>query len=259
VSDLGLAVAQTRFAVRGFLRHSSAFVFTVVFPIILLLLFNAIFKGSTRFAGINVPEGPYYTASIISYEIMLVSFGSLLVRVTTAREQGLLKRFRGTPMPSWVYLFAEIGRTVVVVFSTVVLLVAVGALFYHVHLSGHLLLGLVIYLVAGVTCFSAVALALSSFCATADSASAIGPLASTILAFLSGVFIPTAIMPPWLIDLGKFFPLERMARGLQFAFLVAGSSGITVVNIAVIAAWGVVGLVVAVRSFRWDSVVTGAN
>ncbi len=259
MSDLGLAVAQTRFAVRGFLRHSSAFVFTVIFPIILLLLFNAIFKGTTPFDGHNVGEAPYYTASIVSYEIMLVSFGSLLVRVTTAREQGLLKRFRGTPMPSWVYLFAEIGRTVVVVFSTVVLLVAVGTLFYHVHLSGHLLIGLLAYLVLGVTCFSALALALSSFCTTADTASAIGPLSATILAFLSGVFIPTWIMPTWLIDLGKVFPLEHMARGLQLSFLVPGSTGLTVVNVGVMVAWGLVGLLVAVRSFRWDSRVSDSN
>jgi ABC-2 type transport system permease protein len=253
MGDAGLAIAQTRFALRGFLRHSSAFVFTVVFPVILLLLFNAIFKGTTKFNGLNAAEATYYTASIVSYEIMLVSFGSLLVRVTTAREQGLLKRFRGTPMPSWVYLFSEIGRTVVVVCSTVALLVAVGTLFYHVQLSGHLLIGLVVYLVLGVTCFSALALALASFCATADSASAIGPLSATILAFLSGVFIPTSIMPTWLIDLGKVFPLEHMARGLQMAFLVPGSTGLTGVNLGVLVAWGVLGLVVAVPTFRWES------
>jgi len=146
-----------------------------------------------------------------------------------------------------------------VVFSTVVLLVAVGTLFYHVHLSGHLLIGLLAYLVLGVTCFSALALALSSFCTTADTASAIGPLSATILAFLSGVFIPTWIMPTWLIDLGKVFPLEHMARGLQLSFLVPGSTGLTFVNVGVMVAWGLVGLLVAVRSFRWDSRVSDSN
>ena len=106
MSDLSLAFAQTRYAVRGFLRDPTALGFTAFFPILLLLLFNAIFKGSTNFNGGHVPAPSYYTASIISYEIMLVSFASLLVRVTTNRERGLLKRFRGTPMPSWVYLFS---------------------------------------------------------------------------------------------------------------------------------------------------------
>ena len=134
MNDVSLAFAQTRFNLRGFARAVSALTFTAIFPVILFLLFNAIFKGTTPYDGRNAPVATYYTASIVSYVIMLVSFGSLLSRVTTARERGLLKRFRGTPMPSWVYLVSEIGQTVTVVAATAALLVAVGALFYRVHL-----------------------------------------------------------------------------------------------------------------------------
>ena len=259
MSDARLAVAQTRFALRGYARDSSALVFTALFPVILLLLFNAIFKGNTKFDGRDVPSGAYYTASIISYVITLVSFASLLNRITTARERGLLKRFRGTPMPSWVYLVSEIGRTVVVVYATVALMVAVGAIFYHVHLSGHLFVGLVVYVALGVCCFCSLALALSGVCKTADSASAIGPLAATILSFLSGVFIPTFLMPTWLIDIGKVFPLEHAAQGLQSAFLIAGSTGINAINTGVLLAWAVVALVVASRNFRWEARGPGVN
>lgn len=259
MGDAGLAVAQTRFALRGYARDSSALVFTALFPVILLLLFNAIFKGNTKFDGRYVPSGAYYTASIISYVITLVSFGSLLSRITTARERGLLKRFRGTPMPSWVYLVSEIGRTVVVVYGTVALLVAVGAIFYHVHVSAHLLVGLVVYVALGVSCFCSLALALCGVCKTADSASAIGPLAATILSFLSGVFIPTYLMPTWLIDIGKLFPLEHTARGLQSAFLIAGSTGINALNIGALVAWAAFGLVVASRNFRWEARGAGIN
>lgn len=257
MSDLSLSFAQTRYALRGFLRDPSAWGFTAFFPILLLLLFNAIFTGKTNFNGVHVSAPSYYTASIIGYEIMLVSFSSLLIRVTTNRERGLLKRFRGTPMPSWVYLFSEIARTIVVVATTVAVLIAVGAIFYHVKLSVHLLVGLVAYLLVGVICFSALALALTRVCATADAASAIGPLAATILAFLSGVFIPVAIMPAWMLDLGKVFPLEHLARGLQAGFLVPGSTGITLVDLGVMAAWGVIGLVVAVGTFRWEPLASG--
>jgi len=259
VSDLSLALAQTRYAVRGFLRDPTALGFTAFFPILLLLLFNAIFKGSTNFNGGHVPAPSYYTASIIGYEIMLVSFASLLVRVTTNRERGLLKRFRGTPMPSWVYLFSEIARTLIVVVTTVAILVAVGAIFYHVHLAAHLMIGLVTYTVAGVFSFSALALALTRVTATADAASAVGPLAATILAFLSGVFIPVAIMPSWMLNLGKVFPLEHMARGLQTAFLVPGATGVTGTDLGVMLLWGVAGLVVAVWSFRWEPLASGGR
>jgi ABC-2 type transport system permease protein len=254
-----LAVNQTRYALRGFLRDPSALGFTAFFPILLLLLFNAIFKGNTNFNGVHVRAPLYYTASIIAYEIMLVSFSSLVIRVTTNREQGLLKRFRGTPMPSWVYLVSEIARTFVVVATTVAILVAVGALFYHVHLSTSLLIGLVTYLVMGVICFSALALALTRVCATADAASAVGPLVATILAFLSGVFIPVAAMPTWMADLGKVFPLEHMARGLQGGFLVPGSTGVTLIDLGVMAAWGVAGLAIAIWTFRWEPLASGAG
>ncbi len=257
MSDIPLSFAQTRYALRGFLRDPSALGFTVFFPILLLLLFNAIFKGTTRFNGVHVPAPSYYAASIIAYDIMLVSFSSLLIRVTTNRERGLLKRFRGTPMPSWVYLFSEIARTIVVVAMTVAVLVAVGALFYHVHLSVHMLLGVLTYLVMGVVCFSAMALALTRVCATSDSASAIGPLMATILAFLSGVFIPVAVMPAWMLDLGRVFPLEHLARGLQTGFLIPGSSGITWGDLGIMALWGALGLIVAVRTFRWEPLATG--
>ena len=259
MSDVSLAFAQTRYALRGFLRDPSALIFTAFFPILLLLLFNAIFTGVTDFNGTHVRAPAYYTASIIAYEIMLVSFSSLLVRVTTNRERGLLKRFRGTPMPSWVYLFSEIARTLVVVAATVAVLVAVGALFYHVTLSARLLAGLVAYLVVGVFCFSALALALTRLCRTADAASAIGPLAATILAFLSGVFIPVAVMPAWMLDLGKVFPLEHLARGLQAAFLLPGSTGITGVDLAVMLAWGAAGLVTAVALFGWEPLGAGGR
>jgi ABC-2 type transport system permease protein len=259
MSDAGLALAQTRFALRGYLRDSNALVFSALFPIVLLLLFNAIFKGNTQFNGRNVPSGAYYTASIISYVVTLVSFGSLLSRITTARERGLLKRFRGTPMPSWVYLVSEIGRTVVVVFVTVGLLVVVGAIFYRVHLSVQLLVGLIVYVALGVSCFCSMALALSGVCKTADSAQAIGPLAATILSFLSGVFIPTFLMPTWLVDVGKVFPLEHTARGLQSAFLLKGSTGIDGLDIGVLVAWAVFGLVFASRNFRWEARGAGRN
>ena len=252
MSDVSLALAQTRYALRGFLRDPSALGFTALFPVLLLLLFSAIFTGATRFDGAHVPARTYYSASIIAYEIMLVSFASLVVRVTTNRERGLLKRFRGTPMPSWVYLFSEIARTLVVVALTVAVLLSVGAGFYHVTLRASLAVGLVTYTLAGVFCFSTLALALTRLSPTADAASAVGPLAATILAFLSGVFIPVAIMPAWMLDLGKVFPLEHMARGLQVAFLVPGSTGVTWTDVGVMVVWGVFGLVVAMATFRWE-------
>jgi len=257
MNDVALASAQTRYALRGFLRDPRALIFTVIMPVFLLLLFCSIFHGTTLFAGRQVPTASYYTASIIAYQVMLAGFSSLLISVTTAREGGRLKRFRGTPMPSWVYLVSEIGQTIVVVAITVAVLVAVGALFYHVKVSGNTLVGLLVYVVLGTACFCALGLAVTRICPTTDTASAIGPFSTVVLSFLSGVFIPVAIMSTWLLDIGKVFPLEHLARGLQTAFLIPGSTGITAANLGVLAAWGAAGLLVAARTFRWEPLAAG--
>jgi ABC-2 type transport system permease protein len=256
MNDLGLTAVQTRYSLQGFLRDPRALILTVIMPVFLVLILNTVFRGRTTFDGLRVPFGSYYTASITSYVVMMTGFGSLMVSVTAARERGLLKRFRGTPMPGWVYLSSEILQNVVVVAATVIVLVAVGMLFYRVRLSGNMVEGLVVYVLVGTACFSSLGLAASRVTTTTDAASAFGPFSTVVLSFISGVFVPVALMPSWLVSVGKVFPLEHVAHGLQSAFLVPGSTGITAMDVGVLAAWGVAGMLVAMRAFRWDAIGT---
>ena len=207
MSDLGIAEAQTRYALKGFLREPRTLVFTVIMPVSLLMLFATIFGNrDTVFAGRNIRESAWYTASIISYTIMITGFSALAISVTTARQSGILKRFRGTPMPSWVYLVSKIVQTTLTVVFTVAVLVGVGVLFYDVKITADLIIGLVVYVVLGTACFCALGLALTRICTTTDTANAIGPLATLLLSFISGVFITVDVMPTWLLNLSKLFP-----------------------------------------------------
>lgn len=258
MNDFRLLLAQTRYALRGFVRNPRALVFTIIMPIFLLLLFNATFSGIKNFGGTGFRAAQYYTGAVIAYAIMQSGFSSLLVSVTTDREAGLLKRFRGTPMPSWVYLAAAIGQMIALAIVTVAALLAVGVVLYGVSLSAQALLGLVVYVVIGTASLCAVALALSRICATTDTATAIGPFVTVILSFLSGVFIPVSVMPAWLLDIGKVFPLEHLAQGLRTAFLTSHQTGLTTVDVGVILAWGVAGMLAAIVSFRWEPLASGA-
>lgn len=250
MSAVGLGFAQTRYSLRGFLRDPRALVISVIMPVFLVLILNTIFRGKTEFDGVRVPVGSYYTASISAYVVMMTGFGSLLLSITAARERGLLKRFRGSPMPAWVYLFSQVLQVVVIVIATVVVLISVGIAFYGVHLSGPVILDLVVYVVVGTTAFSALGLAVTALCATTEAASALGPFSTVVLSFVSGVFVPVALMPRWLVELGKFFPLEHLAHGLQAAFLL--KSGISSVDVIVLGAWGVAGVIAALGLFRWE-------
>ena len=115
MSDRGIVLAQARMAILVALRTPRALVFTVVFPLILLVLFNSIFiKGgdnsTTLPNDVKISAQAYFTAGIIAYAIALSTFTTLAVSLTTQRENGQLKRYRGTPMPAWTFIAAQIPR-----------------------------------------------------------------------------------------------------------------------------------------------------
>lgn len=253
MNDFMLAAYQTRYSLVGFLRNPRAFVFTIVMPLFLLVILNTIFHNLTSFIGTKT-AAIYYTPAIISYQMMLAGFNSLNQSVVADREAGLLKRFRGTPMPNWIYLAAEIARTILVVICAVVVLVLVGVIFYKVKVSAETVTGLIVYTVTGTAAMCSLGLAVSRLCATTDEAAVVGVFPTLILAFISGVFVPESLLPAWLGDIGRAFPLEHLAKGLRMAFVARASTGITAQDIAVLAVWGVAGIVVAIRTFQWEPV-----
>lgn len=248
-----LALYQTRYSVIGFLRNPRAFAFTVVMPLFLLVIMNTIFRHLTTFVG-GAGAAVYYTPAMVGYQVIWTGFATLDLTVVADREAGLLKRFRGTPMPSWVYLAAEMVRTLLVVICTVAAIVLVGFAAYGVHLSPDGLAGLTVYTVVGTGAMSAIGLAASRLSPTTDAASALGPFVVVILAFISGVFVPLSVMPAWLVDIGRVFPLEHLATGLRTAFASSRSTGITAIDLGIVAAWGVAGTLVAVRTFPWEPI-----
>jgi ABC-2 type transport system permease protein len=258
VSDLGLVVRQTAFNLKGFVRNPRALIFTIAMPIILLVLFNSIFASgskSTSVRGVgSVALAEYYTAGIIAYAIMLAGFSSLLISLTTAREGGLLKRYRGTPMPPWVFLSAQILASVVNIVAMVVVLLAIGHFAYDVTIPTDTLPAFALYVLVGTATMCALGIAMTRFTPTADSAAAIGPFSTVILGFISGAFIPVATLPDWLAQIGRIFPLAHLAEGLQRALIprLSGGNAFEAQNLAILALWGVASLVVAIRSFRWE-------
>lgn len=253
VNDLALAAYQTRYSLVGFLRNPRAFVFTIIMPLFLLVILCTIFHGLTSFAGTKA-AAMYYTPAIVSYAMMLAGFNSLTQSVVADREAGLLKRFRGTPMPSWIYLAAEIARTIAVVICTVVVLVLVAVIFYKLKIAADTVAGLVVYTVIGTAVMCSLGLAVTRVCSTIDEAAVVGVFATLILAFISGVFVPETLLPAWLRDIGRVFPLEHLAQGLRMTFSVRASSGITGEDIGILALWGIVGIVIAIRTFQWQPV-----
>jgi ABC-2 type transport system permease protein len=257
VPDLRLVLVQTRYNILAATRNPRTLVFAVLFPVILLVLFDSIFTSggaqTVKFQGGRIDVDAYFTGSMAAYAIMLSSFSTVAVVLVTQRESGQLKRLRGTPMPAWTFMTAQILRSMAQVAVIVTAMMLIGVLAFGVDIQGERLVGLVGYVALGSACLVALGIALTPFTPTADAVSTVGPFAAVILSFISGVFISVDNLPDWLEKIGKVFPLYHLAEGLQSCFVTGASgTGLTGSNVSSLVLWGVVGLFIAVRRFRWE-------
>jgi ABC-2 type transport system permease protein len=256
VRSARILLVQTRYALVTGLRNPRVVVFGMVFPIVLLVLFNSIFasgsNSTTLFHGRHIDAAAYFTAGLAAYSIALQTFTQLAISVTTQRESGQLKRLRGTPMPPWTFVASLVLRSVLLVFAMVAVLLVVGALAFGVSIRGPSLVGVAVYALLGTGAMATLGIAVTALTPTADAASSVGPFAIVILSFISGVFIPVEALPGWLESIGRIFPLAHLADGLQRAIAIGPGTGLTATNVAVLAAWGLAGLVLSARTFRWE-------
>ena len=249
--DRAIVLAQTRVALLVALRTPRALLFTAAFPLLFLFLFNSIFvNGGSETAtlpnSLKLSAEAYFTAGIAAYSIALSTFTTLAVSLTTLRERGQLKRLRGTPMPGWTFVAAQVLRATLQAVAMAALLLAIGALAYSVPVPGSTFPAFVLYVVLGTATMSALGIALSPFTSTPDAASTVAPFTVVLLAFISGVWIPVDQLPHWLESIAKIFPLYHLALGLQTSLAPGASgSGLDAGNLAVLAAWAAGGAWVA--------------
>jgi ABC-2 type transport system permease protein len=257
VSDVGLVLTQTRYGFKTLARTPRAVVFSVLFPIILLVMFNSIFtsgqNATTEFHGRKIDTATYFTAGIIAYAVMMSAFSTLAVSLTAQRERGQLKRLRGTPMPPWTFMVSQVLRSVLTVAVMVGGLLLIGRLAFNVSIPGRTAGGLVVYLVLGTASMCTLGIALTAVCPTEEVASTVAPFSAVILSFVSGVFIPISTLPDWLQQVGRLFPLYHLSDGLQGTFFpTGGGMGLVGTNVASLVVWGAAGRLIAVRRFKWE-------
>jgi ABC-2 type transport system permease protein len=258
MSDRAIVLAQARMAILVALRTPRTIIFTIAFPVILLVLFNSMFDAGGREmatlpSDVKLSAQAYFTAGIIAYAAALSTFTTLAVSLTTQREKGQLKRYRGTPMPPWTFIAGQILRAEAQALTMAALLLAIGAIAYGIPIPASTFPAFVLYLLLGTATLCSLGIALSAYTPTPDAASTIAPFSVVILSFVSGVWIPVDQLPEWLEAIGRIFPLYHLALGLQTTLAPAASgSGLELGNVAVLAVWALIGVRIASRRFRWE-------
>ena len=249
--DRHLLATQFRSDLKVFWRNPQSRYFTVLLPIVFLVIFAAIFEGYTVVDGRPLKLTTYYVPGIMTLGIISASFVNLTVAIVTQRESGVLKRARATPVPAGVVITsrATVGVLVALIMSG--LLLGIGRLGYDVHLPGSSIPGLIVAVIVGAASFCCLSFAVSTLIGSADAAPPATNLAVLPLYFISGVFVPESQIPPFLRHVANLFPIRHLSQALLQPFLETDRSGIAAGHLLIVAVWGVAALAFAVRSFKW--------
>jgi ABC-2 type transport system permease protein len=254
VSALRLIWHQYRYDQRTFWREPAAVFFTVVLPLIFLFIFVSIFGNEPIQAGAKeIPGSTYYVPGILALAIVSATTVNLAITMTTLRERGTLKRVRSTPLPPWVFMAARLLTAMAVSVLMVVLVTLLGRIVYGVAIPTRTLPGLLLAVVVGTAACCCLGFALTAVIPSENAAPAVTNALVLPLYFFSGIFIPNDDIPRGMQIVGDIFPVKHLFQALLAAFnpLTKGA-GIEGVHLLVLAGWGLAGLLVASRTFRWS-------
>jgi ABC-2 type transport system permease protein len=230
-----------------FWRSREAALFIFLFPILLFLLLGSVYDG--KIYGVPAPEA--LLAGLIGYGCANTAFAGLAIQLVIRREAGLLKRLRATPLPAATYIAAALASTLIVFVIQTVALFAIGRLAYGTPLPGAVG-SLILSIVLGAAAFAALGVATASVIRSAEGSSAVVNFILLPMAFLTGSFGPTRRYPAFLRAIGDVLPLKYFIKIVNAVYLRGDGIWSQPGAIAVLAAWGATGLVVAALKFRWE-------
>lgn len=249
-----LLARQLAADLRVFWRDPAAVGFTVALPLIFLVLFVGIFGNTeTVIDGRTIDGATYYVPGILALSISSAAFLNLAISVTIARERGILKRARATPIPPWAFMAGRVGAAVSVSVGLTIVVALFGAVLYGVELPGSTLPGAIVAVLLGSATFAALGLAVTALLPSENSAPPVTNVIVLPLYFISGIFVPAEQLPEIMRTLADVFPVKALFDALLEAFSPTTSGpGLAWADLAVLAAWGVGGALVTARFFRWS-------
>lgn len=246
-----LAARWTGARFRMIVRNPRALVFTFLFPLILVVLFSALNGNAEVDAyGQQVRFAQFYTPAIAIFSLVTACYTTLIMGLANARDQGLLKRVRGTPLPMGIYLGAWVAGAAATGLGAVLLLFVVAVPAFGVEITLGTLPAAALMLLLGAGCLAALGIAVASAVKNAEQGMPVAQLTFLPISFISGIWFPLDNAPDWLVHVANFFPLAHIVEGFGSCFTPGRSLDAS--HVGVILIWTAVGLLVAVRRFRWE-------
>src|SRR5947209_16274891 len=224
-----LAWHQYRLERRMFWRNPAAAFFNFFLPLIFLALFGAIFANDQKDLDVIVP-------GIAGLSVMATTFSALTMNITFLREQGVLKRMRGTPLPTGSYLAAIGGNAITNAILQITIIVIAGRLFFNIGWPKNIP-ELILFTLAGVACLASLGVAYSHVIPNFDAAAAYQNIVFLPVIFISSVFYDASNAPTFLRDIAQALPLVHIIDGLKGALVTGAGISSNLSALAVIAIW----------------------
>jgi len=255
VNNLSLLVAHIRAQNRIFWRVPIGAFFALVLPVVMLVLFVALFGGDefeTEYGFVS--RAQFYTPALAVFSAASATYTNIGINLSTRRDEGILRRVRGTPLPPWIYIGGVVGSGVYVALMGTIFMTALGVVAYGVNIELDKLPAMILTFVVGSAVFAMLGVALAAMASSASAAPALANATLLPIAFISNVFISfEGEAPSWLVLAGDIFPLRHFALSYGEALSpFSDAPAIVWERLGVMLLWGVLGALVAWRKFTWE-------
>lgn len=248
-----LLAAQVRYQLRMLIRSPMASFSTLVIPLMVLLAISLLYEGTRLSDRGNIRYVQFFTPAMVAFAVVNACYMGVISSTLLARDEGILKRIRSTPLPPSIYMAGRLVAAGLVAAVSAIVVVAVGAGVYGFEVIWSALPSVLLTLVLAMFCFCALGFAVTVLVPRADSALPVAWGTILPLCFISDVFQPIDHAPAWLRTIASVFPLRPFADDLESAFNpVIGTHALQWGHLAVLGGWGVAASVFALLMFRWE-------
>ena len=256
--SIRIGLLRSKLELKQFLRQRESVVFTLFFPVILLFIFGSVFQDTIA-PGVTFSQ--YFVAGMVASGLVNTGFQQLAITIPMERDNGTLKRLRGTPMSVTSYFIGKALLVTILMIIQTALLLFFGTVLFGLNLPTDMNSWWTFtwLIILGSACSTVLGIAFSVVPKTGRGASAVVSPIVIILQFFSGVFFVFTSLPTWMQQFAALFPLKWLTQGMRSVFLpddfasqeVAGNWEIGRTAL-VLFIWLLVGLVLAIKTFKWS-------
>jgi ABC-2 type transport system permease protein len=249
--DLGLVGWQIRYEQRAYWRNRGRGVFTFVFPVMLLVIFASLDQGAHIASRGNIAYDDFFIPGILAYGVITTTFVNLAMGTAILRDNGVLKRMQGTPLPRWAYVIARILSASLVTLVMAVVVLVLGTALYGLDFRLAQLPALIVTLLLGTAAFTTLGIGITRFIPSAETGPVIVNLVIWPLTFISNIWFPIDSLPKILKTIADIFPIKALASGLQYVFDPRHHGSLfDASSLRTLAIWTVIGVYLMVRFLR---------